>query len=110
MARELCDRLGPGQVCEPHLHIAIGRRLIGAGLGVVAVLWLPLFNRLKAGAGIHEVQAVITGTGIVFLIIAGMSVVVSVCMDEDHFLKYLLSGAGIPAFFLGIISLAQVVP
>jgi hypothetical protein len=101
--------LGPGQVCVPHLHVPIWKRFIVSFFGVVVALWWPFANLTKAGAGIHEVEAVVLGTGIVFTVVACMSVGLSILMDEEHLLKYFLSGAGLPALCIGLINVPQVI-
>src|SRR5712691_1896 len=69
MAAASCDRLSPRQVCQPHSRIPVWKRFLFSAFGVLLVIWWPIANRVRAGAGIQEVEAVIFGTGVLFLVI-----------------------------------------
>lgn len=109
MAATWCDRLSPGQECKPHPRIPFLKRILFSAFGVLLVIWWPIANRVKAGAGIQEVEAVIFGTGILFLVIGVGSLALTASMHEDHEFKYFLSGAGLPGICIGVVSLPQVV-
>jgi hypothetical protein len=108
MPEHRCDRLRAGQVCKPHLRIPIWKRLLFSAAGVLVVVWWPVANRVKAGAGIQEVQSFIFGTGILFLVVGVASCAMAAAMHEDHETKYFLSGAGLPAALIGLVYLPQV--
>lgn len=71
------------------------------------VIWLPIANRVKAGAGISEVETVIFGTGVLFLVIGVGSWLMAASTHEDHEYKYFILGAGLPGFCIGLVSLPQ---
>jgi hypothetical protein len=108
MPEHRCDRLRPDQVCKPHLRIPIWKRILFSAVGVLLVVWWPVANRIKAGAGIQEVESVIFGTGILFLVVGVGSCALAASMHEDHEIKYFFSGAGLPALLIGLVYLPQV--
>jgi len=108
MAAASCDRLSPGQVCQPHSRIPVWKRFLFSAFGVLLVIWWPIANRVRAGAGIQEVEAVILTTGVLFLVIGVGSWLLTAAMHEDHEFKYFLSGAGLPGICIALVSLPQV--
>ena len=84
------------------------KRILFSAFGVLLVIWWPIANRVRAGAGIQEVEAVIFGTGVLFVVIGVGSWALAASMHEDHEFKYFLSGAGLPGLCIAFVSLPQV--
>jgi len=102
-----CDRLRPGEVCHPHRHIPVWRRIIASGFGALMVTAGPIAARVQAGAGIQEVQAVIFGAGLLFVLAGVGGVTMASMMDEDHLYKYFFTGTEFPGIALAISLAAQ---
>lgn len=67
----------------------------------------PLTARIQAGAGIQEVQTVIFGAGLLFVLAGVGGITMASMMDEDHLYKYFFMGTEFPGIALAISLVPQ---
>jgi hypothetical protein len=109
MNHHACPHLRSGEECKPHQRIPVWKRIAFSTFGVLLVVWWPVANRLQAGATIEQVETVLFGTGLLFLVSGIGSVILTSSMHEDHEFKYFLSGAGLPGVTIALAYLPQVI-
>lgn len=105
----VCENWRPGEVCHPHKHIPTWERLCVAVLGASLVTAPPIINRfaVETAEGFEAISNVVFGGAAVFTLAWVLSVLMTVRMDEDHVVKYLLMSVGLPGFVASMALVGQ---
>ena len=102
-----CPNWVEGQACRPFFHVHWSKRLVATVVGIGATLGGPIVNCVNAASQTPPsaaVAPVVWGWGCLLLIGAIASVVITMTNEHDVWGCF-ISGIGIPALIVALISL-----
>ena len=107
MADFHCPHWIDGQACKPYFHVHSGKRLIAAAIGISATLAGPTVNCIAAvshSPPVGGVAVAVWAWGALLGIAALASLVITLHNEHDIWGCF-ISGVGIPALVVALISL-----
>jgi hypothetical protein len=106
VAKFSCPHWVQGQSCKPYFHVHWSKRLVAAAVGISATLAAPVVNCITAvshSPPAAPIAVVVWAWGILLAIGVVASIVITLHNEHDVWGCF-ISGVGIPALMVALIS------